>query len=448
MRLQLFQSFGFGALALGIIVGCEGGQTGDLSGQNDHGGGPNVGETFGGCDENKEELKGFDTETEAGTAEALLAYAEKTFDAPIRWQTATEGQAWSVGPESGEGQLHLTVTRGEKAYRLTYTEPKNTNGSGLETGGIALCPPTRLGVEAHVDVTTEGGALAESFDTLLRSESAGVATLGVPLDLSKLGGSLEASSSNPNSKLVQTRLEATLTAAGTTGSIAAMEQTTSGQVAGASRALIAIWPGSAACAASKDGIGLELSLDDEVLGTSGAEVLGSLALTAPASVTWMDDSKTKLSVGIESTASGCFSVSDSPVPGDGGPGASYPVRVTLKSDDGKVDGQYDGYAVVRGTGSQRRVELNAGVEVDMAHAADSGFHDVTVPTDSERLAVSFEAHRNSQVASGSVNLFALSSPPCVTDPQPPMSTPGGGASAPGCAGESQTRVESTYWDIE
>lgn len=446
MRLQLFQSFGFGALALNILVGCEGGQTGDLSGQNDHGGGPNVGETFGGCDENKEELKGFDTETDAGTAEALLAYAEKTFDAPISWKTATEAQAWSVGPETGQGELHLTVTRGTKAYRLTYSEPKNQNG--LETGGISLCPPTRLGVEAHVDVTTDGGALAESFDTLLRSETAGVATLGVPFDFSKLGGSLEASSSNANAKLVQPRLEATLTAAGTTGSIAAMEQTTSGEVAGASRALIAIWPGNAACANAKDGVGLELSASDEVLGTSGSEVLASLALTAPADVTWMDNSTTKLSVSIESTGNGCFSVSDSPIPLEGGAGASYPVRVTLKSDDGRVDGQYEGHAVVRGTGSQQRVDVEAVVEVDMAHAADSGFNNVSAPAGSETLLVSFKVHRNSQTASGSVDLFATASPPCAAEPQPPMSSPGQGASAPGCAGSSMTRLENAYWDIE
>lgn len=446
MRLQLFQSFGFGALALGIIVGCEGGQTGDLSGQNDHGGGPNVGETFGGCDENKEELKGFDTETDAGTAEALLAYTEKTFDAPLSWKTANEGQAWSVGPESGEGQLHLTVTRGEKAYRLTYTEPKNTNGAnGLETGGISFCPPTRLGVEAHVDVTTDGGALAESFDTLLRTDGAGVASLGVALDLSKLGGALEASSSNPNAKLVQPRLDATLLASGMTGSISAMEQTTSGEVAGASRALIAIWPGGQACVDAKDGVGLELALGDEVMGTTGTETLASFVLDAPANVVWMDNSETKLSVLVSSAGDGCFSVDDSPIPQDNGPGVSYPVRVKLKSDDGRVDGEYGGHAVVRGIGSERRLEIDAEVEVDTAHVADSGFSNVSVPAGSDRLIVSIKAHKNSQAASGSVDLFAVSSPPCVTDPAPAMSTPGAGASSPGCVGESMTRLENASW---
>ncbi|HVY29942.1 MAG TPA: hypothetical protein VHB79_25470 [Polyangiaceae bacterium] len=445
MRLQLFQSFGFGALALGFIVGCEGGQTGDLSGQNG-GGSPSVGETFGGCDEHQEELKGFDTETEAGTAEALLAYAEKSFDAPIAWQTASEGQSWSVGPEKGEGQLHVTVTRGTKAYRLTYTEPKSTNG--LETGGISFCPAPSVGVAAHVDVTTDGGALAESFDTMLRSNLAGVATLSVPLDFSKLGGSLTSSSSNPHAKLVQPRLEAMLTASGTSGSIAAMEQTEDGEVAGASRALIAVWPGSAACADAQDGVGLEVAVDDEVLGTTGTETLAAVALDAPADITWMDDSKTKLSVVIESTGNGCFSLNDNvSIPSDRGPGASYPVRVTMKSDDGRVDGEYAGHAVVRGVGDQRRIEVQAEVEVDMAHSADSGFRNVSAPAGSESLIVSFKTYKSQASASGSVDLFATASPPCAAEAPPPMSTPGQGASAPGCEGSSETRLENASWEL-
>ena len=47
--------------------------------------------------------------TESGTAEAVMAYAEKSFDAPITWKEAPEGQAWAAGPESGVGALHIDV---------------------------------------------------------------------------------------------------------------------------------------------------------------------------------------------------------------------------------------------------------------------------------------------------------------------------------------------------
>src|SRR4051812_24602961 len=210
MRLHLFTHFGFTALALGslaaLVAGCEGGQTGDLSGQHPDG---NETGTFGGCEEHKQKLASFDTPTDAGSAEELLAYAEQSFEAPITWQAARQGQSWSVAPESSKGVIHVDVARGESAYALTYTDKPSSNGLDIAT----ICPPSQLGVEAHVTVTTDGGALAESFDTLLRSSAPGVATFGVPLQLAKLNGELRVTSSNSRAKLVQTGLNATLIAA-------------------------------------------------------------------------------------------------------------------------------------------------------------------------------------------------------------------------------------------
>lgn len=446
---HLFTSFGFGALALGLVVsGCNssGGQTGDLSGQNG-GGGPATGETFGGCDENREKLAGFDTETDAGTAEALLAYAEKTFDAPITWKTAPEGQAWSLEPESGEGQLHITVTRGDHAYQLTYTQPKSSNGQEAGPALGSLCPEPQLGVDAHVDVTTDGGALAESFDTVLRSNEAGVATFRLPLDLTKLGGSLAATSSNPKSKLVQLSLAATLTPEGTTGSISAMEQTDGGAVASAAGAQLAVWPGAAACeSSSKDGTGLEMPLETSVLGATGTDTVESIALSKAVDVTWLDGTRTKLTLTVESMGAGCFSMRDDvPVPVGGGPGVSYPIHITLKTDDGRLDGAYDGTVVASTGGGERRIEARADFEVPVARVGESGFSDVSIPSGSDTVSVAFEAHRNDQSAAGSISLFAIANPPCLTDPAPPMSSPGMGASVPGCEGQSLTRVENAYW---
>ena len=161
MRLHLFTHFGSAALRLGCLaaltVGCEGGQTGDLSGQHPDG---NETGTMGGCEEHKQKLAGFDTMTEAGSAEELLAYAEKSFEEPITWLAPRQGQSWAVGPESGKGVIHVDVARGENAYALTYTDKPSSTGLDV----AAICPPPQLGVEAHITVTTDGGALAESFD--------------------------------------------------------------------------------------------------------------------------------------------------------------------------------------------------------------------------------------------------------------------------------------------
>ncbi len=56
-RISPLTGFGLAALALGLVAGCEGGQTGDLSGNNDGSGSEVDG---GGCDEHKQELASFD----------------------------------------------------------------------------------------------------------------------------------------------------------------------------------------------------------------------------------------------------------------------------------------------------------------------------------------------------------------------------------------------------
>src|SRR5688572_25107173 len=87
MRPHLLTYFSFAALALS----CAGGQSGDLSGNNDGGEG-----TLGGqCEEHKQKLGGFDEPTEAGTAEQILAFAERSFEAPLSWKTAQSG-AWEL----------------------------------------------------------------------------------------------------------------------------------------------------------------------------------------------------------------------------------------------------------------------------------------------------------------------------------------------------------------
>ncbi len=297
--------------------------------------------------------------TDQGTAEELLTFAETSFAAPITWKTAPAGQAWTSGPESGTGTIHLDVTRGASAYQLTYTQPAQSGaGPTLDIGSI--CPPPALGVEAHVSVTTDGGALAESYDTLLRSSTQGVATFSTALDLKKLGGSLAITDANARGKVVQVTLQATLAAEGATGRISGKEQVDSGSgqdsASSASGALIAVWPDSEACQSfSKDGDGLGVSVDKTVLGVTGKQSMAALAPAAPAAITWMDGSKTTLVVGIESTGDGCFRVRDDvPTELDGGAGASYPVTFSLKSADGRLDGQYTAQVDVIGSGAEQR----------------------------------------------------------------------------------------------
>jgi hypothetical protein len=77
--------------------------------------------------------------------------------------------------------------------------------------------------------------------------------------------------------------------------------------------------------------------------------------------------------------------------------------------------------------------------------AQSGFASTTVPDGADGVMLQFESKLDGGSASGAVQLFALTNPPCLTEPQEPMPTPGGGASAPGCAGQSRTQLEIASW---
>jgi hypothetical protein len=440
MRYQLFTYLGFAALTLGLTSACTGGQTGDLSGEQDDG--PALGENSSGCEEHRQALDSFDEPTDAGTANELLAYAEGSFDAPLLWKTASQGQSWSVGPETGESSLQIDVARGTKAYFLTYEAKPST--SGIEIG--IVCPPPQLGVEAHVSVTSEGGALAEEYDTLVRSAAAGIATIGVPVDLAHLGGTLGVSFSKPNAKLVQTRLEATLTSAGMTGKIAGIEQVDHGEVTSAMGAVLAVWPVSAACqAANQSGEGLGLGLEDEALGSTGAETLASVASPSPVDIRWRDGSETTLTVDITATGDGCLSVNPLPAEAGGGPNVVFPVTLTLKSADGRLEGEYAGSIVARGEGDSRVVTATAYLDLTPEQVSETGFAAAEVPAEADGVMVRIEASLEGGDKSGMIELVSYENPPCLTETPEPMETPGGGASVPGCAGQMRTQLEIASW---
>jgi len=441
MRLIQFTCFGFVAFALGgLTAGCSGGQSGDLSGQND-GNGHEVGNSAG-CEEQKQKLADFDTQTDAGTAEELLAFAETTFDAPLTWKA--EDGSWTVSPESGQGNIHVTVTRGQNAYALSYVEKPDQSGAAI---GV-ICPPPQLGVEAHVTVSTDGGALNESFDTLLRAETAGIGSLEVPLDFSKLDGSLAISFAQASHKLVQAKLAATLTPYGMTGAISGIDQGTSGtgpnSVASARGISLAVWPASEACQAfSQQGDGLGVAVTKSVLGATGNESMAAVTPAPAAPITWMDGTQTTLDVSIESAGDGCFRLNDSPIPADAGPQVGYPVTVKLSSADGHVDGSYAGQLLVSGSETSRRTEASVVLQLGVADLAKTGFDSVHVPAGSEKLLFQLESKRVAGNLSGAVRLFAISTPPCAPAPTPPSD--GSGASAPGCAGQTQTQIEGASW---
>jgi hypothetical protein len=188
-----------------------------------------------------------------------------------------------------------------------------------------------------------------------------------------------------------------------------------------------------------------LAVDDEALGVTGTDTLASVSTAAPTPVTWMDGNATTLTVDIEPAGDGCFRVTTLPAELGGGPTVSYPVNITAKSADGRLDGTYLGQVVVTGTGAARQVTASAYLQLSVDDVALSGFESTTVPDGADGVMLQFESKLDDGGASGSIQLLALTNPPCLTEPQEPTPTPGGGASAPGCEGQSRTQLEIASW---
>jgi hypothetical protein len=449
MRLRPISLIGLSLLA--AACSNAGGQTGDLSGQNGQEGGGTV-DSPANCKEERRKLGSFDEATDLGTANGLLSFAERSFDAPVTWQPRT-GQTWHVAPESGQGSIHIEVTRGENAYYVTST-PKvseNDRADGPGTGlAAALCPAPRLAVDAHVTVSSDGGALAESFDTTLYASYRGVASFSVPVDLDKLDGTLSVAYDDPQTELVQVGLGATLTEAGMTGSLSGLLQRTTADAVSAmpGGGVIAVWPASAACASEPYGdlSGIGVTGEQNALGITGDAAAELLAQTTPASVTWRDGTSTQLTLAVELTGEGCLRAST--IYGLDG-SARYPAHFTLTSADGRLNASYDGVLESTPDRDANGVHGEAFLELELDQMTQSGFEGVAVPPAAERLGVRFSVDVDGAgQTSGLVQLNGLADPPCVTDPAVPEPGSGQGQGSPGCAGTTIIAVESATWGAD
>jgi hypothetical protein len=443
MRLHQLTFFAFSALALG----CAGGQTGDLSGNKDDGG-----ETANGgdrCEMHKQKLAGFDEMTELGTPEQVLEFAEKSFDAPLTWAAPRANQPWSVGPESGTSSIHLEVTRGESAYYVTYTQKPNESGEEIGLAGV-LCPEPQIGIDVHVELSTEGGALNESFDTLLLAGSTRVAALSVPIDFDELSGDLEVSYSDPQVELVQVGLNATLMPEGMTGSLGGIEQRTTKDAVSASpgAGVIAVWPDSPACDEQYgSGVGLGVAPDQNAFGITGNAAGELLSGTTPVTVAWRDGTETELTLGVEVAGDGCLKIQNNYGLEGGSNGlATYPATFTLTSEDGRLEGSYTGKLITYPNGEGNDVSAEAYLELPAAQIAESGFPMAEAPSGAHRVRVQLQLLlENGGITQASVLLNGLTDPDCVTNPPQPMATPGGGIGVAGCQGTQVTPIESASW---
>jgi hypothetical protein len=159
-------------------------------------------------------------------------------------------------------------------------------------------------------------------------------------------------------------------------------------------------------------------------------------------VTWLDGATTELTLAAEAAGDGCIRLgawyAAEPFR------ASYPVRITATTSDGRLDGEYAGeIAVVPGAdGGVQTVFGTATLPLTLEQGGESGFSDLGDVSGYHRLHFSLQSQLADGSFSGTLGVNGLTDPPCITDPPPPDP---GGMGSPGCMGTEVTPIERATW---
>ncbi|MEI9952706.1 MAG: hypothetical protein WDO74_27925 [Pseudomonadota bacterium] len=229
------------AIRLGLSLALLGALA---SGCADSGG--QTGEVQASCWSKKTPLA-LDAESPLGfSAQDSLNLAAGKHTATLHWIPATR---YAYGPESGDGQLQVTLTSLGSAHFAT-----EDNGQAIAN---LLCLPSVL-VDVTVELSSAGGAFHESFQGVLAASNEDSATLSGTLLGAHLAGQFAFDpASLAGGRLAQLNLNLSFSAGSFSGAInAGIEQTQSG---GANSAVslenvpLACWgsaalPGQAGCA--------------------------------------------------------------------------------------------------------------------------------------------------------------------------------------------------------
>ena len=431
-----------------LVAGCGGGQTGDLSGENDKKGGDVA--AGHGCQAQLSEVSLDDASALGFDARRVLALAAQGFQTDIAWQ-ALDNVEYS--PSASQSTVALTFRSLDKAW-LVHFVPEESSGEGPGTLVGVICPQDRLRVAVHVDVQSADGALAESFDGALDAGSPVVATLKHAIDPSQVTGSFAITHVTPlaavgsgSASVENVSFDAVLTPGGMAGALTGLLSSMNSQVASASALTFARFPSDLRCSGAPGsiGTGVPVSADNVALGQTGAQALSQVNAAGALPIEWDDRTHSTLTLQLSELGDGCVQIGN----GTGYDQASqiaatavYPVTLKAKTADGRLQGQYPArlltWPSTNGQGFSQRLEMTATFAADAPAA--TGFSQVAIPSGTHRLTVGINGDFDPTFVSGKLFLGGLTDPPCVTNPEPPSAN-----SAAPCAGTSQSLLLSAYW---
>lgn len=431
---------------LALMPACGGGQTGDLSGENGKNGSNTSGGT--GCEDHATDIRLDDAAALGFSAASVLTFVEGRFDSPITWQLVN-GVTYS--PSASQSTLSLTLTSLGKAQLVHSTPPASGQEGGATIG--YLCPPDRVRVAVHAELSTADGALQESFETSVDAASEHLALFDHALAQGELAGTFSATPKavgGPTAKtsIVGFSMHALVAPGGIAGDFTAQLSSIGPEVSSVSSLTFARFPDDPACPTQNGALpALPVTADNPALGFTGTEALARVASSGALPLRWSTTDSTKLTLEASDLGTGCLGTN----PFQYSPSApnlvTYPVTLKATTGDGKLQGSYAASLVTwpATDGNGYLAELQLSRQFATKDVAQSGFSNVDVPADAQRLGLAIQALYDGTNASGSVRLDALVDPPCLTDPQSPMTGPDGSMSAPGCSGTMVTALVSGAW---
>jgi len=408
--------------------------------------GPTSDGAFANCDAVPETLNGLASETRIGISPAqILKFAEGVHDTKIRWQPS---ETATYAPETGEHDIQITVTHTDGEARLVEYETKKSTGEQVLTDDISFSDCASLAtveVDVQVTIKSDGGALDESLTGTLRARSKSWATLSLPVEVDRLGGSFKIVSTKPAGiTLIQAAIELAFSPVGVSGSFGGLFEMRSADAIGigAGGTLAAIGDD-----ASCDGGGLPIALDDALGEMSAQDALDLVAAVQSAKVKWRDGTSPAATLElVHDGASVCAILDPALLSGPNAPGMlRFGARLRVTSDDGRLDGDLpvtvEATPAKDGTLGQAAIALGGPSLIEATATnleSEFGIHGIDAATYdgvSVALELQVEAPETAPRLTGTLKVNGYLEPTC---PPPPKDLSMG---TPGCPGAAITELE-------
>jgi hypothetical protein len=407
----------------------------------------------GACDEDVT-----DVELDAGTAlgfsaNQVLEFAGGAHTVSLAWLDTR----FAYGPESGRSEITLTVE--PLAAHFVDRSPKSPSSNTLDDLPTDIGAPLdgcrdSLEIDVRVTVSTAGGALAESVDTVLEASDVDFASGRFSIELDDIAGSFEAQpEAPPNSEITRSALGLAfgLSEYGVVGQLDLTSEfrTLDGSALGiGSSGSLANFPADDYCGSTN---AFSVTAEQAVRGVSMAAALDALSGDETVPVRYRSGASSLLDVSFSSDADRvCVSFGrDELYYGEaGGAVLDFAGRVTLESADGRIDGSFPVTIMAQTQDGGLRTTASAQQSVQnvaQAAALPAGFG-VQDEIDFAAYgggAVVFQSIASAEQNGGSLVVNGLDIPECISNPPPPP--PPGATSSPGCRGIDFVPLWSAAW---